>query len=132
MDIGKQQLTDTVNTIIKHCNSNNISDGYHTFGELYNHRIELFITLCRVMANFGKGESGYYNPIWRTVKHSDGTEYDGWFLLGINYEHGKQITYHLPIDKFNETNFAITIDKAPEFDGHSSMDVLDRLKTILK
>lgn len=26
-----------------------VSDGYHTFNELYDHRIKLFITLCRVI-----------------------------------------------------------------------------------
>jgi hypothetical protein len=31
--------------------TNRISDGYHTFGELYDHRIQLFIALCKMMCN---------------------------------------------------------------------------------
>ena len=30
-------------------NTNLISDGYHSFGELYDHRITLFITLCKIL-----------------------------------------------------------------------------------
>lgn len=68
-------------------------DGYHTFGELYEHRITLFITVCmllRLHTNAG---------VWRSKWHSDGSEYPGWFIMGIGREKGKQITYHLPIEK---------------------------------
>jgi hypothetical protein len=38
---------DAINTLIAGplINTNQISDGYHTFGELYDHRISLFIAL---------------------------------------------------------------------------------------
>ena len=106
-----------------------VSDGYHTIAELYDHRIELYIALCRLLASKfklqidGKG-------IWRSKKHSDGTEMEGWFLLGILTVPGQQITYHLPLARWDETSFASTLDKAPEFDGHTSADVLRRLKTL--
>lgn len=104
-----------------------VTDGYHTFDELYNHRITLFIALCNVIM-----AGGYFkNPdVWRSKLHSDGTEYDGWFILGIHREPGKQITYHLPNSNWEETDFATTLDKAPEFDGHTSQDVLERLKKL--
>ena len=104
--------------------TNLISDGYHTFGELYEHRIELFITLCRICAE------EFNSPVWVSDKHSDGTSFDGWFVLGIGIEPGTQITYHLPISKWDECFFAETLDKAPEFDGHTSEDVLERLKSL--
>ncbi len=110
--------------------TNQISDGYHTFGELYEHRAALFIALCKVTemleveAGMGSGK------VWRSRLHSDGTSYEGWFILGIGMAKGLQITYHLPIDKWNETYFAKTLDKAPEFDGHTSKDVLNRLKSL--
>lgn len=101
-----------------------ISDGYHTFDELYEHRITLFIALC-------KNLDGYkYANAWRSKLHSDGTSFDGWFILGINKEKGEQITYHLPISKWEETNFAEDLEKAPEWDGHTSNDVLERLKKL--
>jgi hypothetical protein len=99
----------------------NISDGYHTFTELYDHRITLYIALCKELA-------GLY--VWRSKLHSDGTSFDGWFILGISDEKGKQITYHIPLEKWNDCNFACDRDKAPEFDGHTSQDVLERIKNL--
>jgi hypothetical protein len=98
-----------------------ISDGYHTFGELYEHRNSLFIALCKTQPK---------STIWRSKLHSDGTGFDGWFLLGIHKNKGKQITYHLPISKWDETHFAKTLDKAPTFDGHTSADTLKRLREL--
>lgn len=100
-----------------------ISDGYHTFGELYYHRIELYITLCRILAS--------EVCVWMSKKHSDDQQPLGWFLLGIEQEKGNQITYHIPNAKWEEcAKFAGILDKAPEYDGHSSNDVLDRLRRL--
>lgn len=101
-----------------------ISDGYHTFNELYDHRITLFIALCRI---FWEREE-FFGCVWRSKLHSDGSKLDGWFILGIKKEKGDQITYHLPLDRWDETEFAQDLEKAPEFDGHSATDVLERLK----
>jgi hypothetical protein len=101
--------------------TNDVSDGYHTFGELYDHRITLFIALCRCAGRQG---------VWRSKKNGDGGEWDGWFILGINKEKGEQITYHLPISRWGETEFAETLEQAPEFDGHTSEDVLERFKKL--
>ncbi len=97
----------------------NISDGWHTFGELYQHRNRLFIALCKAYPEV---------PVWRSKLHSDGTNIEGWFLLGMHKERGKQISYHLPLSLWKETTFAETLDMAPEFDGHTSFDALERLK----
>lgn len=94
-----------------------ISDGYHTFDELYEHRIELWIKLCH----------GSYGA-WRTQTHSDGSCWEGWFVLGLGREQGKQITYHLPMSRWGDCAWADTLEIAPEFDGHTSADVLERLK----
>lgn len=106
-----------------------VSDGYHTFDELYDHRITLYIALCRTLKFALEGEGGNSN-IWRSNVHSDGSTMEGWFVLGIGKEPGKQITYHLPLSRWEETEFAPTLDKAPEFDGHTSADVLVRLKEL--
>ena len=55
---------------------------------------------------------------------------DGWFIMGIGKEKGNQISYHLPLSRWDETDFAETLDQAPEWDGHTSQDVLERLKTL--
>lgn len=107
----------------------NYSDGYHTFNELYEHRIRLFIELCRSKVTIGKLHSllKNQNKIWVHVEN----ESDQWFLMGINTEAGKQITYHLPARFWNEVcEFAEVLTEKPEFDGHASSDVLERLKQL--
>lgn len=112
-----------------------VSDGYHTMDELYDHRIQLFIALCR----FIRIADGYADEadaggkaisVWRSKPHADGSSFDGWFILGLHKEVGKQITYHLPIARWNDCDFAETLEKGPEFDGHTSADVLARLADI--
>ena len=108
-------------------------DGYHTFSELYEHRIELWIKLCETTTNDCGCCSGIgFIEAWRTKYHSDGELAFGgnWFVLGIGKNKGEQITYHLPIEKWDDCDFAETLEKAPEFDGHTSDDVLDRLKLL--
>lgn len=105
-----------------------ISDGYHTFDELYEHRITLFIALCKQITN--QPYEGEKYGVWRSQLHSDGSSFDGWFILGVGKEKGEQITYHLPLSKWDETEFAETLEKAPVWDGHTSDDVLERLKNL--
>lgn len=98
-----------------------LSDGFHTFDELYEHRIALWITFCRLTDDFYP---------WRSQLHSDGSKIDGWFILGIGRSPGEQITYHLPMSRWGDTEFADTLDRAPEWDGHTPADVLSRLMNL--
>jgi hypothetical protein len=100
-------------------NLGNISDGHHTFNELYETRNVLFIALAK-MASKEK-------DVWKSMTHSDGVAEDGWFILGINKRKGSQITFHLPIIMWDMCKFAETLETAPVFDGHSSKDVLERI-----
>lgn len=96
---------------------NTRSDGYHTFDELYEHRILLFIGLIAATDLHA----------WRSFKHDDGSKYDGWFIAGIDLPTGT-ITYHLP-EKYWDMlqGYAEALDKAPKWDGHTPPDVIDRL-----
>lgn len=98
-----------------------ISDGFHTFDELYDHRSVLFVALMQRMNK----------QAWVARWHDDGTMFDGFFIAGINLPQG-QVTYHLK----REPWFALLqdckepikyTDYAPPFDGHSPADVIDRL-----
>jgi len=114
-------------------NDMQVSDGFHNMDELYDHRIELFITLARTVrqiSDYCFVISGISINVWRSKKHSDGSEYEGWFILGIHRDKGLQKTYHLPISRWSDTDFADTLDMAPEYDGHTSADVLNRLKKL--
>lgn len=117
-----------------------VSDGYHTFDELYDHRITLFIALCRQLEqrrDIGEEivpgqvvEITRTFDVWRSKTHHDGTSWDGWFIMGIGTKKGKQISYHIPLSRWDETGFAETLDRAPEWDGHTSDDVIQRLKEL--
>jgi hypothetical protein len=63
--------------------------------------------------------------------HADGSSFDGWYILGIDEIPAQQITYHLPLSRWAETDFACTLDKAPAWDNLSSADVLVRLKRLI-
>jgi hypothetical protein len=113
--------------------SNLISDGYHSFGELYEHRIRLFLALCKerkfhadTITELGGIAKGQHH-VWAFVEN----ESEEWFLMGINKEKGEQITYHLPARFWSEVcEFAEILKEKPEFDGHTSADVLERLKQL--
>ena len=105
------------------------SDGYHTFGELYEHRIRLFIALSKMST---RNAHLHQRPstVWCSTKHSDGSTFGDWFILGIGKKEKHQITYHLPARFWSEVcEFAEVLDKAPEWDKHSGDDVLERLKS---
>lgn len=103
-----------------------VSDGYHTFDELYEHRIRLFIELCRLLR-----KDLDHRGVWASTQHADGSTFGDWFILGINKEKHAQITYHIPARFWQEVcEFAEILEKAPEWDGHTSDDVLNRLKSL--
>ena len=110
----------------------NTSDGYHTFKELYEHRIALFVALCKEIKGkpYGYPIEVHRTPVWRSKLHFDGSNYPDWFVMGIHTEKGKQITYHLPLRLWDETDFATTYEKAPEWDGHTPDDVIKRIKKL--
>lgn len=131
MDVKRYSLVDRQNQSMNFADSvGKISDGYHTFNELYAHRIELYIQLCRVMRRYRSFPENKDCGVWRSQKHSDGSGIDGWFVMGIFERKGLQITYHLPIERWEECDFAETLETAPEFDGHTSGDVLSRLRNL--
>jgi len=116
-----------------------ISDGYHTFDELYDHRITLYIALCKALqkplhyGDIRNTPAGEGKLVWRSKRHSDGQICFGTgtqYVLGIGHIPGKQITYHVPIERWDETDFADTLKKAPEWDNHTSEDVLVRIKEL--
>ena len=108
-----------MSTIQIQCETGKVSDGYHTFDELYEHRHALFIAL---MSNCERYER------WYSLAHSDGSEMEGWFIAGIKLPSG-QISYHLPIRLIEEMEVMQVrcLDIAPAWDGHTSADVIQRL-----
>ena len=94
------------------------SDGYHTFNELYEHRMMLFVCFCNL------------HPMsWKSKLHHDGTMFEGdWFIAGADLGGpGNMITYHLN-GKYWDLMKVRHLVRAPEWDGHTSNDVLVRLE----
>lgn len=103
--------------VVIECDPNTVSDGYHTFGELYEHRCLLFLALMR----------SYPHRSWRAMDHDDGSSFEGWFIAGMNLPTGT-VTYHLPLKWWGSLDPIQKLDRAPKWDGHTSADVLERLE----
>lgn len=94
------------------------SDGYHTFNELYHHRMVLFSVVC----------NSYKDKAWKSKLHADGTMFDDYFIVGVTTVEGNY-TYHYHMDNWNYFDVK-ELDKAPEWDGHKPSDI-DRLLTLV-
>jgi hypothetical protein len=90
--------------------NDDISDGYHTFTELYKHRYFLFLALCMQWK-----DKVYYKK-----------DYENFFCIYLELEEG-QISYHVPniYLELAEKNFTHSPNHV--WDGHTSDDVLSRL-----
>lgn len=114
--------TENINELIQgQCiKTDNISDGYHTFGELYYHRAVLFAVVCSLNIN----------DSWKSKKHHDNTMFgDNWFIVGINTPLG-QYSYHYEIDKYWSLFNVKELEFAPKWDGHEPKDI-ERLLSLL-
>lgn len=107
-----------------------VSDGYHTMSELYEHRYALFAALCKVYDGY-KTPLGCNVTCYKSKFHFDGTMWDNSFIVmmiinPIMVGQPKQISYHLPLSWWNKFNI-MELERMWEFDGHTSNDVLKRL-----
>jgi len=95
-----------------------VSDGYHTFNELYHHRAILFATLCNLMPDLA----------WKSKQHDDPNfpMYDGMFICGIVTPMG-QATYHYDIDPYWDLFKVKELERAPKYDGHTPADAIQRI-----
>lgn len=90
------------------------SDGYHTFRELYEHRHSLLGAFINVFGG------------WKSKLHHDGSHMEGWFIAGTELPSG-MITYHLP-ERLWSAFPAEELEFAPEWDGHTAEDTVERLQ----
>ena len=100
-----------------------ISDGYHTFNELYDHRAALTAALFKSLPS---------DTVYKSKKHHDGTMYDGMFIVGANLPGIGAISYHYDLDPWWDVFNIREVENAPEWDGHTPNDVIERLKAYAK
>lgn len=94
-----------------------ISDGYHTFEELYYQRMMLTKTVAMAaITNFDK------DAVYRSKLHSDGTMYKDFFIVVFNTPEGN-FSYHYHMMYWGVFDFLKELPNAEEFDGHTWKDV---------
>ena len=106
-------------------NYGEVSDGYHTFNELYHYRMLYNAALFNEWA-----AQGLYD-VHKSLRHSDG-EYcfgGGWFVVVAELPTG-QITNHYE-DKYYDLFHFIERKQANKWDGHTPADVAKRLEEFL-
>ena len=90
-----------------------LSDGFHTFNQLYYHRMMLFAVI--VKQNKGRA--------WKSLRHEDGELCfgGGWFVVGITTPEG-DYTYHYE-EKYFDLFDCEALECGKHWDGHTEEDV---------
>lgn len=103
-------------------NTNIISDGYHTFGELYEFRKTFNAALFNEWAKQG------IHDTHKSWKHNNGENCfgGGWFIVVAVLPTG-QISNHYPAKDWTDFKIEETEKAKYEWDGHTAQDVLDRI-----
>ena len=104
----------------------NISDGYHTFNELYEYRLLYNASMFNELS-----KQGLYD-VHKSKLHSDGTipfDDENWFIVQAELPTG-QISNHYEIKDWNLFQVPVK-EKANPYDGHSPQDVAKRLREFL-
>lgn len=102
-----------------------LSDGYHTFDELYEFRKMYNAALFNEWAAQGK------YAVHKSKRHFDGEECfgGGWFIVVASLPTG-QISNHYEMKDWDLFNIRETERALCEFDGHTSKDVVARLSLL--
>ena len=90
-----------------------LSDGFHTFNQLYYQRMMLFATIVKQNRD----------RAWKSLRHEDGELCfgGGWFIVGIDTPEGSY-TYHYE-DNYYSLFDCVELERAKHWDGHTEKDV---------
>lgn len=106
--------------------TDNITDGFHTFGELYDHRRALTAVLAASAARSGHA--------WRSKAHhpEDSPMFEGgYFIVGIELPTGT-ITYHYKLSHWGDFASVPELEHAPKWDGATPADTVTRLLELVR
>lgn len=105
----------------------NISDGYHTFNELYEFRKLYNALLFNEWAKSGKYE------VYKSKRHYDGEECfgGGWFIVVALLPKG-QISNHYELKDWDLFKIPSYEKSKYQFDGHTTNDVIFRLENAIR
>lgn len=119
MTDAERKRTEVICKIACISNIEDLSDGFHTFRQLYYQRMMLFAAL--VKQNRDKA--------WKSLKHADGELCfgGGWFIVGITTPEG-EYTYHYENIYYSLFDCE-ELERGKRWDGHTEKDVT-RLLTL--
>lgn len=103
-----------------------VSDGYHTMDELYDHRLALTVALFRLLEEFYR-KFGIYR-VFKTYRHHDGSMFDGYFMvMSCRKDGSDQMSYHYKLEHWDKFQIQVQDISPYPYDGHTSKDVIERL-----
>lgn len=109
-----------------------VSDGYHTFDELYEYRLAYNAAFINALVVLKTLLPGKYKDIKiaKSKKHNDGEPCygGGWFIVVVDTPWG-QFSNHYKLEHWDKFDCPI-ISKSWKFDGHTMNDTIDRLDKI--
>lgn len=97
-----------------------LSDGFHTMGELYDHRRALTAALAYALPS---------DLSWRSKAHhpQDAPMFEGgYFIVGIDLPTGT-ITYHYQLKHWDDFSTVRELEHAPRWDGAGPEGTVTRL-----
>ena len=109
---GRKEAKEAMQEAGRWLNTSRMSDGYHTFADLYEQRLILSAALAK------------NNPhAWKSKRHEDGSVPfgGGWFIMGFDTDEGCY-TYHYELKDWDLFQCK-ELDKGKPWDGHTSKDV---------
>lgn len=122
-DDGTYNVTKIVRPTVdeKDTDGDQVSDGFHTFEELYHFRMLYHAYAVREWDNQGL-------QVVKSWNHSDGEPCfgGGWFVVVAELPDG-QVSNHYRQDYWDLFQCE-AVPTPPKFDGHGTQDVLNRLK----
>ena len=96
------------------------SDGWHSFKDLYHHRALLFSVIVHT----------YRDMCWKSKKHHDGKELDWNFIVGIDTPWG-QASYHYGMEYWDMFDCK-EVEQAPYYDGYTADESVERIARLVE
>ena len=107
-----------------------VSDGYHTMGELYDHRRALTVALARALEVHPRLTVGS----WRSKRHhpDDSPMFKGYFIVGLELTSDdpmarNTVTYHYKLKHWDEFEGVPILEHALKWDGAEAPESITRL-----
>lgn len=121
--VAKPLNTEQINKRIKQLkDTDDISDGFHTFGQLYEFRKAYNVALFNEYALNGKYD------VHKSERHYDGElAFDGGWFIVVAMLPGGQISNHYKMEDWDLFDIPAVGKAKYPFDGHTGDDVIKRL-----